>query len=337
MQKHNLERFINAQQDSYATALAEITNGQKESHWMWYIFPQLKGLGHSYYAQFYGIESCDEAEAYLAHPVLGARLREISNAILLHKEVKAAVIFGHTDAMKLKSSMTLFDFVCPNDVFAEVLQVFYDGKKCRKTLRVVDTRQIDIKPTTIKEALKYIGVDAVDFSLENRMFDRPCHSALHGIGHIYRVMVGCALLGEMAKSPREALLAFCGAYIHDLARSNDGIEPSHGENAAKYHFTRFNHLWDKYALTEEERKFVCDAVTYHSQPPRTRLSDKGYRVLAILKDADALDRCRLGDLNPMMLRYEESLQLISVIADFYNKSYMVNSDTPFDKFINILE
>lgn len=337
VQNYSLERFVNAQQNSYATALEEIINGYKRSHWMWYIFPQLKGLGHSYNAQYYGIKTLDEAKAYIAHPVLGSRLREITEAILLHRGIGAAEILGYTDAMKLKSSMTLFDFVCPNDIFAEVLQVFYDGNTCKKTLRVVNPRPIDAKPTTISEALKYIGVSAGDFNLDNNMFDRPYHSAIHGIGHIYRVMVGCALLGEMAKAPREALLAFCGAYIHDLARSRDGIEPEHGKNAAKYHFERFNHLWNKYGLSEEEREFVREAVTYHSQPSRTRLSDSSYRVLAILKDADALDRCRLGDLNPRMLRYEESHLLISVIENYYSKSAMVNSGIPFEAFVEMLE
>ena len=334
---YNLERFVEAQNYSYETALMEICNGSKSSHWMWYIFPQMKGLGHSYNAQYYGIESLEEAKAYLAHPLLGERLREITKAMLLLKGKRAEHILGHTDAAKLRSSMTLFDLVCPNDLFAEVLTEFYGGKRCKHTLKTLSPRSMSVKSASVSDALKYIGVDIADFNLKNEMFDRPCHSLIHGIGHIYRVMVGCALLGEMIKSPRAAFLAFCGAYIHDLARSNDGIEPMHGENAARYHFERFNHLWDKYNLTDEERNIVREAVTFHSRPHRERLSDQSYRVLAILKDADALDRCRLGDLNPHMLRHDESQLLIKVIEGYYYKSVLVNSDTPFETFVEMIE
>lgn len=335
--RYNLGRFVEAQNASYETALMEISNGSKDSHWIWYIFPQLKGLGHSYNAQYYGIESLEEAKAYLAHPILGKHLNETTKAMLLHKGKMAEQILGHIDAMKLCSSMTLFDFVCPNDIFAEVLAEFYGGKRCKHTLKILSPRSLDVKPKSIGEALKYIGVEAADFNLENKMFERPKHEPIHGIGHIYRVMVGCALLGEMIKTPRAALLAFCGAYIHDLARSNDGVEPMHGENAAKYHFERYNHLWEKYNLTDEERDFVRDAVTFHSRPSRGQLSNEGYRILAILKDADALDRCRLGDLNPRMLRHDESQLLIKVIENYCNKSIYLNCDIPFEAFIKFIE
>ncbi len=109
--KYDLQRFIDAQERDYATALAEIKAGRKQSHWIWYIFPQLKGLGRSYHSNLYGIESRAEAEAYLAHPVLGARLREITDALLSHEDKSAVQIFGWLDAMKVRSSMTLFDAV----------------------------------------------------------------------------------------------------------------------------------------------------------------------------------------------------------------------------------
>lgn len=133
----NLERFVEAQNDgwgSYEMALEEIKNGHKYSHWIWYIFPQIKGLGHSYNSEFYGISGLEEAEAYLSHDLLGSRLREITDALLNHADKTAQTILGGIDAMKVQSCMTLFDLVTPDDVFAKVLDTFYEGKRCEKTL-----------------------------------------------------------------------------------------------------------------------------------------------------------------------------------------------------------
>lgn len=132
-----LERFVHAQKyehGGYADALQEIRAGQKRSHWIWYVFPQIKGLGHSDYSEYYGIGSVEEARAYLEHPVLGSRLREITEA-LLHLEGKSAKeILGGIDSMKVRSCMTLFDLVAPHDIFDCVLEKFYSGKRCRLTL-----------------------------------------------------------------------------------------------------------------------------------------------------------------------------------------------------------
>lgn len=133
----NLERFLEAQNsgwDSYEMALGEIKNGHKYSHWIWYVFPQIKGLGHSYNSEFYGISGIEEAEAYLSHELLGSRLREISDALLSHNDKTAQSILGDIDSMKVQSCMTLFDLVSPNDVFAKVLDTFYEGERCEKTL-----------------------------------------------------------------------------------------------------------------------------------------------------------------------------------------------------------
>ena len=129
-----LERFVKAQEQMYAVALKEIEQGQKWSHWIWYIFPQLAVLGHSHNAKFYGLSGYDEAEAYLNHPVLGCLLREITQALLQHKELTAEEILGGIDAMKVKSCMTLFAEVSPADIFDEVLKVFYNGSYDKMTL-----------------------------------------------------------------------------------------------------------------------------------------------------------------------------------------------------------
>ena len=116
----------------------EITAGEKQGHWIWYVFPQLKGLGMSWTSEFYGIADLDEAKEYLAHPVLGARLWEISSALLKHRQKSPRAILGYPDDLKVCSSMTLFDLIEPNGVFAEVLDVFYGGRRDDGTLAVLN-------------------------------------------------------------------------------------------------------------------------------------------------------------------------------------------------------
>ena len=130
----NLERFVEAQKCDYDMALSEIKNGHKQSPWIWYVFPQIKGLGHSYNSEFYGISNKEEAKAYLEHPILGKRLREITQAILDCEEKSADDIFGFPDVLKVRSCMTLFDLISPNDIFNDVLYKYYEGQRCDKTL-----------------------------------------------------------------------------------------------------------------------------------------------------------------------------------------------------------
>jgi uncharacterized protein (DUF1810 family) len=130
----DLERFVVAQARSYAAALAELKAGRKRNHWMWFVFPQLAGLGRSETARFYGIRSADEARAYLAHPLLGTRLRECCAALVHHRGTPAETILGSIDALKLKSSMTLFEAVADDPApFSAVLNAFYEGRRDRLT------------------------------------------------------------------------------------------------------------------------------------------------------------------------------------------------------------
>lgn len=129
-----LERFVKAQERMYELALAEIEDGQKKLHWIWYIFPQLSVLGRSQNSKYYGISGIEEAEAYLKHPILGERLREVTNTLLLHNEKSAVEIFGETDAMKVRSCMTLFSEVSPKDIFDDVIASFYHGVYDKATL-----------------------------------------------------------------------------------------------------------------------------------------------------------------------------------------------------------
>lgn len=139
MDRYNLSRFLTAQDScsQYEMALEEIRTGRKRSHWMWFVFPQLKGLGRSYNADYYGLTGADEALAYWQHPVLGERLREITGVLLLLEGMSARQIFGGIDAMKLRSSMTLFWKATGNELFRKVLDKYYDCKVCNRTLEML--------------------------------------------------------------------------------------------------------------------------------------------------------------------------------------------------------
>ena len=135
---HDLQRFVLAQEGDYETALREITAGRKRSHWMWYVFPQLDGLGSSAMARRYAIQSADEAQAYLAHPVLGERLRACARAAVAVEGRGATEIFGSPDDLKLRSSATLFAAVSPPDsVFQRLLDKFYPAGPDPATLRLL--------------------------------------------------------------------------------------------------------------------------------------------------------------------------------------------------------
>jgi uncharacterized protein (DUF1810 family) len=133
----NLERFISAQEKSYPIALSEIKKGKKQSHWMWYIFPQVQGLGFSETSKFYAIKDIDEAKEFLLHPVLGNRLVDLCNELLKLEPDNAISIFGSPDDLKLKSSMTLFSSLNINPVFQKVLDKFFNGAKDSKTLELI--------------------------------------------------------------------------------------------------------------------------------------------------------------------------------------------------------
>jgi uncharacterized protein (DUF1810 family) len=135
---YDLHRFLTAQADDYECALAELQRGRKESHWIWYVFPQVAGLGHSSMAQEYAIRSKDEAIEYLGHPILGARLHKCSEALLRHQGKQIQDIMGFPDDLKLRSSMTLFAIVsAPDSIFHKVLNAFYSDEMDERTVRFV--------------------------------------------------------------------------------------------------------------------------------------------------------------------------------------------------------
>ena len=136
---YNLHRFVVAQDSMWPRPLGELEAGQKQSHWMWFVFPQIEGLGTSPTAQKYAIGDADEALEYLAHSVLGPRIRQCSQALLQHNDRTAADIFGLTDSRKLRSSMTLFATVTPEEnPFSQVLERYFGGRQDAATLRLMD-------------------------------------------------------------------------------------------------------------------------------------------------------------------------------------------------------
>lgn len=136
---YDLKRFLSAQEGVYERALAELKGGEKRTHWMWYIFPQIDGLGYSPAAKRYSIKSIEEAGRYLDHPVLGKRLLECTEAVLALKGGSASEIFGYPDDMKFKSSMTLFERIAgPGSVFSSALDRYCRGERDAATLRLLE-------------------------------------------------------------------------------------------------------------------------------------------------------------------------------------------------------
>lgn len=134
---YDLNRFLQYHKTDYNNALSEITQGQKKSHWIWFIFPQLQGLGSSAFSKYFGIEDAAHAKAFYENNTLRLHLREITNALLLNKDKQIETIMPGIDSIKLKSSMTLFDYICPNDIFAQVLDTFYGGERDQLTLSML--------------------------------------------------------------------------------------------------------------------------------------------------------------------------------------------------------
>lgn len=134
---YDLNRFREALDFAYELALGEMRAGRKRSHWIWYVFPQVKGLGRSYNARYYALDGVEEARQFLNDEELGGRLREITEVVLEHRGIDVEDLMnGEIDAIKLRSSMTLFDLVSPNDIFAQVLEAFFDGNRCEHTLEI---------------------------------------------------------------------------------------------------------------------------------------------------------------------------------------------------------
>lgn len=182
MKYFDLEKFIKAQDkfDDYGTALTEMKEGEKRSHWIWYIFPQIKGLGRSGNAQYYAIQSLFEAYAYLSHPELGARIQEITKTLYDYNQGRdiEQVMGSNIDAIKLRSSMTLFDICSPNDIFETVLNEFFEGKRDDYTLKILtdEIKWLKGKSPLIQEGIERMqmrplleGIDGEQYSYDQKV------------------------------------------------------------------------------------------------------------------------------------------------------------------------
>jgi uncharacterized protein (DUF1810 family) len=140
MDQYNLNRFINAQLTTYECAILELTQGRKESHWIWYIFPQFEGLGKSDKAKLYSIKSLEEGRAYLEHPVLGPRLIEACEILLSLKDASMDEVMGFPDDLKLLSSMTLFEFLSgSNSIFTKIIEIYFDDERDENSIKLIKT------------------------------------------------------------------------------------------------------------------------------------------------------------------------------------------------------
>jgi uncharacterized protein (DUF1810 family) len=336
--KAKIEDFREAHTLYFQTALSEIEQECKQGHWMWFVFPQIYGLGKSSTARRYAICSFQEANAFLGDEVLGSNLRRICEALLKLQGSDAGQIFGGLDAMKLQSSMTLFDAVQPHSIFGEVLDKYYGGKRDKLTLcRLgLDDR--------MQKALEFIGVDAKDFKIVPQMYDFQRTEPTHRFSHTYRVMIGTALIAHKIKESRLGLLAFIAAFTHDLARQNDGYDPQHGRRAAQRKLPMFTHLLSNYKVTPQEYEMIAKAVTYHCETIREKLTDDCFKVCKMLSDADALDRCRFHNsedcLNVKFLHFQESRRCIEPIDFICKESVRLNKiyyEIPFEEFIKVAQ
>ena len=331
-----IKNFESAHKAVFNKALNETMHACKSSHWMWCVFPQVFGLGNNVLSSNYAICSLEEAKAFLAHPVLGNNLREICTVLLKQNGTNATHIFGE-DYKKLRSSVTLFDALQPDDIFRQVIDKYFNGEGDRLTLCRMSLE------SRVNNALKYIGVDAKDFNIVPKMYDRPRGEAMHRFSHIYRVMIGTALIAHKIGEARLGLLAFIAAFIHDLARNNDGSDPQHGRRAAETKLPKLTHILSKYKITKDEYEMIADAATYHCERIDKKLSDECYKVCRMLSDADALDRCRFrhhGRLNRDYLYFKESHKCIAPIEFVFKESVRrdkINNEIPFDDFIKVTE
>ena len=141
-EKKDLNRFVRAQERSFAAALAELEAGRKRTHWMWFVFPQIEGLGRSDTARYYAIENAEEAKAFLAHPYLGGNLRRACRALLGLETNDPLAVMGWPDDLKLCSSMTLFEAAAPEEeIFARVLEKYYGGRRDEATLEILERQK----------------------------------------------------------------------------------------------------------------------------------------------------------------------------------------------------
>lgn len=234
-----LSRFLEAQQqfDTYNRALAEVKNGLKQSHWIWFIFPQLKGLGMSYNSQYYGIGGKGEAKAYLEHPVLGKRLREITTAFLELSGKSAEDVFGSLDAMKVLSCMTLFSEVEEDDLFSRVTDKYFQGKKDEVTMKMLKQKKVAllgaIAGDVIGSVYEFHPVKSLDFPLFVDRISKYTDDTVMTVANADWLLTGDELTGIMSEyGNRYPFAGYGGSFFKWLMLDNPQPYNSWGNGSA---------------------------------------------------------------------------------------------------------
>lgn len=267
----SLERFVDAQAFAsvYERALAEVKNGQKIGHWIWYIFPQMKGLGMSYNSHYYGINGLEEARAYLQHPILGKRLREITTAFLELQGKNAEEVFGYLDAIKVRSCMTLFDEVAEGELFTQVLEKYYQSEKDKTTMRL-------LYPSSEKLLLGAIAGDVIGSVYEFR----PCRSTdfdlfldyseytddtVMTVANADWLLTGDSLLGIMQEYGNRYPTAGYGGMFYNWLKSRDPKPYNSWGNGSAMRVSPVGWAFDTLEETLEAAKQSAEVTHNHPE------------------------------------------------------------------------
>ena len=267
----SLERFVDAQAFAsvYERALAEVKNGQKIGHWIWYIFPQMKGLGMSDNSHYYGIDGLEEARAYLQHPILGKRMREITTAFFELQGKSAEDVFGYLDAMKVRSCMTLFNEVAEDELFMQVLEKYYQGEKDKATMRL-------LYPSSGKMLLGAIAGDVIGSVYEFH----PCRSTDFALFLDYSeytddtvmtvanadwLLTGDSLLGIMQDYGNRYPTAGYGGMFYNWLKSRDPKPYNSWGNGSAMRVSPVGWAFDTLEETLEAAKLSAEVTHNHPE------------------------------------------------------------------------
>ena len=301
------------------------------------ILPQIYGLGDSNPGVIY---SKKDAEDFLKDNIKDNNIKALCEMLINLQKVEIQSLFTIEIRQRIHQSTTLFNAVQPNDAFVEVLKKYYNGEGHKATLCRVNLYD------RILNALIFISVDPKDFNITTHSYDVYREHPRHRFSHIYRVMVGAALIAKKINEPRLGLLAFIAAYIHDLSRINDGTDPQHGRRAAQKQLPKLkeNGLLSKYNITDEEYDIIAKVSTYHCEQIKETVSNDCFKACKILTDADALDRCRFTEPNSRLdikkLHFGESKKCITPIEFLCKESVRqrkISEEIPFAEFIKVAQ
>ena len=190
----------------------------------------------------------------------------------------------------------------------------------------------DDQDTDERKIIDWLGIQPDDFNLKNSQFAHESH--MHGIAHVYRTMINVLWLAWLRGDAENGRLAFFGAYVHDLARVHDGCSATHGADSVRWVMPLYESLFASYGVGKRQNEFIQEAVRQHAYRETLGSKEPGWLVLAMLKDADALDRCRLGDLDVQYLRLPESLQVVEPAERRFEVTGFASDECSFIDFID---